>query len=161
MTEFYDERRPIDRYLGNYAEDHRHPTNRLIHWICVPLILWSVLAAIYAIPVPAALGKPGLWAALACVAASAFYLRLSIRLGLAMVAVLVLLLALCWWLYSLLGAQSLLITAGVVFVLAWLGQFYGHKLEGAKPSFLTDLVYLLIGPLWLVSKTVRRVGMRW
>jgi uncharacterized membrane protein YGL010W len=45
-----------------------------------------------------------------------------------------------------------------VFVLAWIGQFIGHKIEGARPSFFTDLAYLLIGPAWLVGKLMRRAG---
>ena len=38
-----------------------------------------------------------------------------------------------------------------VFVIAWIGQFYGHKIEGKKPSFLKDLQFLLIGPAWVVE----------
>jgi len=45
-----------------------------------------------------------------------------------------------------------------VFVLAWVGQFIGHKIEGRKPSFLTDVAYLLIGPAWLAGKVLRRIG---
>jgi uncharacterized membrane protein YGL010W len=48
--------------------------------------------------------------------------------------------------------------AAAVFVIAWIGQFVGHRIEGARPSFLTDLVYLLIGPAWLVGKIMRRAG---
>jgi uncharacterized membrane protein YGL010W len=39
----------------------------------------------------------------------------------------------------------------VIFVLAWIGQFVGHKIEGQKPSFLEDVQFLLIGPLWVVK----------
>ena len=45
-----------------------------------------------------------------------------------------------------------------VFVVAWIGQFIGHKIEGKRPSFLTDLVYLLIGPIWTLRKFYTRVG---
>lgn len=38
------------------------------------------------------------------------------------------------------------------FVVAWIGQFYGHKIEGKKPSFFEDLQYLLIGPVWVIHK---------
>ncbi|MCJ8276003.1 MAG: DUF962 domain-containing protein, partial [Bdellovibrionales bacterium] len=38
-----------------------------------------------------------------------------------------------------------------VFVLAWVGQFIGHKIEGQKPSFLEDVQFLLIGPLWVIK----------
>ena len=60
-----DPRRPVDRLLGNYAEDHRNHVNQVVHWICVPLIVWTVIAAIWVIPVPPSIGQPGLWAALA------------------------------------------------------------------------------------------------
>ncbi|MEZ5485636.1 MAG: Mpo1-like protein [Lysobacteraceae bacterium] len=157
-SERIDPRRPVDRFLGNYAEDHRNPTNRLIHWICVPAILWTVIALLWVVPVPAALGRPGLWAALAAVAAMSWYLRLSIRLGLAMLVAFVLLFAFTWWLHARIGSSALMWSAIAVFVVSWVAQFIGHHIEGARPSFLTDLVYLLVGPLWLMSKFVRRLG---
>ena len=126
-----DVRREVERWLGNYSEDHRNPTNITIHWICVPAILWTVIALLWVVPVPAMLGRAGLWAAAAMVLAFAFYLRLSRPLAFAMLA---------------------------VFVVAWIGQFIGHKIEGKKPSFLTDLAYLLIGPAWIVAKLMRRIG---
>jgi uncharacterized membrane protein YGL010W len=43
-----------------------------------------------------------------------------------------------------------------IFVVAWIGQFYGHKVEGMKPSFIKDLQFLLIGPLWVIEKIVRK-----
>lgn len=156
-----DPRRPVDRYLGNYSEDHRHPTNKLIHWICVPPIVWTVVALLWVIPVPAGLGKPGLWAALAMVAAISYYMRLSGALAAAMFVVFVALAALTHLLHGLLGANGLLWTAIGVFVLAWIGQFIGHHIEGRRPSFLTDLQYLLIGPLWLLAHLFRRLGWRY
>ena len=78
---FVDPRRPIDRFLGNYSEDHRNARNQVIHWICVPLIVWTVMAALYVIPVPGTWFRPGVWAGLALVAAVAYYLRLSRPLG--------------------------------------------------------------------------------
>jgi len=154
-----DRRRPVDRYLGNYAEDHRNDVNQRIHWICVPIILWTAIAMIWTIPVPPALGRPGFWAALASVAALAYYLRLSLALGLAMVASFAGLLAFTWWLHLQIGDRALLYSALTVFVLAWIAQFVGHHIEGRRPSFLTDLTYLLIGPLWLMSKLFRRIGL--
>ena len=158
---FVDPRRPIDRFLGNYSEDHRNARNQVIHWICVPLIVWTVMAALYVIPVPGSWFRPGIWAGLAMVAAVAFYLRLSRPLGLAMAVALAVLLAITWWMYGVLGPRNLLYTAIGVFVLAWIAQFIGHEFEGKRPSFLTDLVYLLIGPLWLMSKFFRRLGWSW
>lgn len=148
--------RSVHEWFGNYSKDHRHPTNRLIHWICVPLILWSVIAAIWVIPVPASIGRPGFWAGMAMVAAFAFYWKMSRPIGLAMLIVFVVLGLLTEWLYRTLGPIDLLWLAIGVFVLAWIGQFIGHVIEGARPSFFTDLAYLLIGPAWLAGKAMRR-----
>jgi uncharacterized membrane protein YGL010W len=43
-----------------------------------------------------------------------------------------------------------------VFVVAWIGQFIGHKIEGKKPSFFEDLRFLLIGPLFVLGFVYRR-----
>jgi uncharacterized membrane protein YGL010W len=48
-----------------------------------------------------------------------------------------------------------------LFVLAWIGQFIGHKIEGKKPSFLKDVVFLLIGPAWLMSKVYKAAGQKY
>ena len=153
-----DGRREVDRWLGNYSEDHRNPTNILIHWICVPAILWSVIAALWVVPVPTMLGRTGLWAGVAMFFAFVFYLRLSRALAFGMLAVFVVFGLLCEALYRALGPIPLLWLALGVFVVAWIGQFIGHKIEGRKPSFLTDLAYLLIGPAWIVAKLMRRLG---
>jgi uncharacterized membrane protein YGL010W len=153
-----DTRREVDRRLGNYSEDHRNPTNILIHWICVPFIVWTVVAALWTIPVPAALGRPGFWAGVAMFASLAFYIRLSKPLAFAMLAVYVVMGLITEALFRSLGASGLLWLAGMVFVIAWIAQFIGHNIEGRRPAFFTDLVYLLIGPLWIVAKILRRVG---
>jgi uncharacterized membrane protein YGL010W len=153
-----DSRREVDRWLGNYSEDHRNPTNILVHWICVPLILWTAIAMLWVLPVPAALGRPGLWAGVAMFLALSFYLRLSRPLGFGMLAAFVVLGLITEMLYRTLGPAPLLWLAVAVFVAAWIAQFVGHKIEGKKPSFLTDLAYLLIGPAWLVAKIMRRLG---
>ena len=150
--------RSVNEWFGNYSADHRNPTNRLIHWICVPAILWSAIAALWVIPVSPSIGRPGFWCGLAMVGALAFYFRLSRSLGLAMLVVFVAFGFLSDVLYRQLGPHDLLMLAIAVFVIAWIGQFIGHKIEGRKPSFLTDLAYLLIGPAWLTGKVMRRIG---
>jgi len=154
-----DTRREVDRWLGNYSEDHRNPTNITIHWICVPLILWTAIALLWVVPVPASLGRAGLWAGVAMFASLVFYLRLSRPLMLAMLVVFVAFGLITEGLYREIGPKALLWTAVAIFVAAWIGQFIGHKLEGRKPSFLTDLAYLLIGPAWLAAKLMRRLGL--
>lgn len=150
--------RSVEDWFGSYSNDHLNPTNRLIHWICVPAILWAVIAALWLIPVSPSIGQPGFWCGLIMVAVLAFYWRLSRKLGVAMLLVFVALGLLTEALYRTLGPGDLLWLAIGVFVLAWIGQFVGHLIEGRKPSFLTDLAYLLIGPAWLTGKVMRRIG---
>ena len=150
--------RSVNEWFGSYAADHQNPTNRLIHWICVPAILWAAIAGLWLIPVSSMIGRPGFWCGLVMVAAIAFYWRLSHALGIAMLIVFVVFGAFTEWLYRELGPSALLMLALGVFVVAWIGQFIGHLIEGRRPSFLTDLSYLLIGPAWLTGKIMRRFG---
>src|SRR5476649_1551167 len=113
-----DSRREVDRWLGNYSEDHRNPTNILVHWICVPLILWTAIAMLWVLPVPAALGRPGLWAGVAMFLALSFYLRLSRPLGFGMLAAFVVLGAMTELLYRAIGPRDLMWLAIGVFVAA-------------------------------------------
>ena len=151
--------RPIDTWFAKYSADHQNPTNQAIHYFAVPTILWTVTALLWCVPVPGTLFGAGAWAAFASFAAWMFYYRASRTLGFGMLAVLVLMLGLNRLLQDALGLRLLLEVAIGVFVVAWIAQFVGHKIEGKKPSFLTDLVYLLIGPAWVLAKLLRRVGL--
>ena len=155
--------RPIDRWFASYSADHRNDANQWIHIVAVPAILWSVIALLWSIPVPATWFRTGLWAGMAMFAAWLFYYRASRRLGLGMLLVFVALAALTHWLHGRLGAQGLAWLAIAVFVVAWIAQFIGHSklFEGKRPSFFTDLRYLLIGPAWILAKAYRRLGLRW
>jgi uncharacterized membrane protein YGL010W len=139
--------RTIDTLFDRYASHHRHPTNKTIHWICVPAITWTVLALLWALhPI----------AALAFAAASlGYYFKLSPPLALGMLVVSSAMLAVCT------VVPNLAYTALAVFVVAWIGQFVGHKIEGSKPSFFEDLHYLLIGPAWLMSFVYSKFGIRY
>ena len=154
--------RPIDRWFASYSGDHRNDTNQWIHVFAVPLILWSVIALLWCVPVPEnGWFKPGIVAAFGMFGALSFYLRASRRLALGMFVVLAAMGWLTHWLYSTIGPRQLLVLAIAVFVVAWIAQFIGHKIEGRKPSFLTDLTYLLIGPAWVVAKGFRKLGLAW
>ena len=137
--------RKVDELFERYGESHRHPTNEAIHWICVPLITWSVLAALWAASPEAAYVGIAL--------AVAFYAWLSPQIAIGMLA----LFALMVYPLTLLGASTLAVAAAV-FVLAWIGQFVGHAIEGRKPSFFEDVKFLLVGPAWLLHFVYRRVG---
>ena len=152
--------RTMQDWLDSYSGDHRNPTNQMFHWLCVPPIVWSVIALLWAIPVPISQLRPGSWAVLVMVAAFYWYWRRSHRLAMGLLIVFALLGLLTNYLYWRLGVARLCYLAIGVFVVAWIGQFIGHKFEGRKPSFLTDLSYLLIGPAWLMAKLFRKLGFK-
>jgi len=140
--------RKVDELFERYGESHRNRTNKAIHWVCVPAIMWSVLAALWAASPMAA------WAGVAL--ATAFYLWLSLPIALGMLVVSV---AMIYPLNSL-GSDTFFVAA-VVFVVAWIGQFIGHAIEGRKPSFVEDVRFFLVGPAWLLSDLYRRLGVRY
>jgi len=161
MSTVAESQRPIDRWFASYSGDHRNATNQRIHVIAVPAILWSVIALLWCVPAPGTWFRPGIWAAAGMFAAMLFYYRASRPLGLGMLIQFAAFSALSWWIAHSFGLGALLWTAVAVFVVAWIAQFVGHKIEGKKPSFLTDLTYLLIGPAWVLAKLYRKFGWRY
>lgn len=150
--------RTINDWFGEYNESHRNATNKLIHWICVPAIVFSVIGMLATIPFP--LNAPYLhWGTVAIAASLLFYFRLSLPVALGMVGYGVIALVLVeaiakaglsvWW------------VSLSVFIVAWIGQFIGHHIEGKKPSFFKDLQFLLIGPAWVISFLYRKLGIRY
>ena len=150
---------PITTWFDNYSGDHQNATNQRIHVVCVPAILWSVIALLWCIPVPPGIGRAGLWAGLAMFLAWMFYWKLSRRLALGMLLQFALFGGICEAILRVFGGGILLWSGVAVFVVAWIGQFLGHKIEGRRPSFFTDLAYLLIGPLWVLAKLYRKLGL--
>jgi len=153
--------RKIDRYFASYSDDHRDPLNQRIHLVAVPAIMWSVVALVWCVPSFGTWTRTGIWAALAMFGAWSFYNRLSRRLGLGMLAFFFFCGCVCRLVEMRLGLNALLAGAATVFVVAWIAQFIGHHHEGRRPSFLTDLVYLLIGPAWVMAKAYRRLGWKY
>lgn len=151
----------IDEWLTLYGRDHQNPTNKLIHWICVPVILFTVFGLLMSIPFPLIADGWINVATIVFVFALAFYFRLSFPIFAGMV----LIGALFLWANRLL-ASSVLPHIGlnlwqfsvIVFVIAWIFQFIGHKIEGQKPSFFEDLQFLLIGPIWLLHFLYKQIG---
>jgi uncharacterized membrane protein YGL010W len=152
--------RKIDQLLEHYGESHTHPTNKLIHWICIPTIMFSLFGLLYAIPFP--LGKSAIanWGVFALAFALIYYARLSLSLYFGFLAIGVGILIGNATIFTALGnnAVSMVLCSLVIFVIAWIFQFIGHKMEGKKPSFLEDVQYLLIGPSWLLHFILKKVG---
>jgi uncharacterized membrane protein YGL010W len=156
-------RKSADQWFAEYGESHQDGTNETIHWICVPIIFFCVLGLLWSIPMPAALATalPWFrWVQLPIVAALVFYFRLSVPLAFGLLAFI----SAC---YVLLECQEILgwfpiwKSSLILFVLAWIGQFIGHKIEGEKPSFFKDVVFLLIGPAWLMHFVYKKLGLEY
>jgi uncharacterized membrane protein YGL010W len=153
-------KKSADQWFAEYGECHHNSVNEVIHWICIPAIMLSVLGLLWSIPMPASWGSLSDYvnvATLFLVASLIFYFRLSPMLAAGMLAIAVLFLALIIG-YGRAGWTSVWSVALGIFVVAWILQFVGHKIEGKKPAFFQDLQFLLIGPLWLLGFIYRRVG---
>lgn len=155
--------RRIDQLLSEYGESHQNQTNKTIHWICVPLIFLSIVGLMASIPsslVQSFLGEGNPyanWSTVALILVTVYYVSLSIWLSIGMM----LFGALCLFIVNKIQAMNiapLWIVSIIIFVVAWIGQFYGHKVEGKKPSFFKDVQFLLIGPAWLMHFIYKRIG---
>ena len=156
--------RKIDHLFSEYAESHQNSTNKTIHWICVPLIFWSILGFISLIPSPHIFieyfGMISIVSLVAIFLVTFFYFRLSWRIALIMVFIMFLMEHLVYFINIEFQHKSWICFLSV-FVLSWIGQFYGHKIEGKKPSFLKDLQFLLVGPIWLLHFILKKFGIKY
>jgi len=149
----------IDQWLSEYGESHQNPTNKMVHFVCVPVIFFTVVGLLYCIKLPFAFasGYPVTVAHVTLLFVAFYYSLLSIPLAIGMVLYSVVCLLLCHAIDT--APYQLLITSIALFVLAWIAQFWGHNVEGKKPSFLKDIQYLMIGPAWIMSFLFRKVGL--
>lgn len=150
--------RKLDKLLEEYGVSHKNPVNKLIHWICVPFIILSIIFLLGAIPAPEIMSNKGLnWAFVVMGAALFYYMFLSTSLALGMLIVFFIM-AIIFEIVLESTSYPIWGIGLTIFVLAWIGQFYGHKIEGKKPSFLKDVQFLLIGPIWLLNSLYKRLG---
>jgi uncharacterized membrane protein YGL010W len=141
----------IDQWLTEYASSHENPTNKLIHRICVPLIFFTIGAFFYCVPLYTFSG--GFHLTLAHVVLlfiAIYYFTLSIPLALGMILYSSLCVALCGVIQEY-SHGNLGWIALAIFVVAWIFQFWGHSIEGKKPSFFKDIQFLMIGPAWVMK----------
>jgi uncharacterized membrane protein YGL010W len=154
--------RKVFELLSEYGSSHQNRTNKLIHWVAVPVIFWTIVALLWEIPFPAFLADmPSLnWATIALGLTVIYYAILSWTLAIGMV----LFTLCCFGLISLYQSAPLFglplwqFAVGL-FVIAWIFQFIGHKIEGKKPSFFKDVQFLMIGPAWLMGFVYRKLGL--
>lgn len=157
----------IDTWIDEYGESHQNPINKTIHWICIPAIVFSLIGLLWSIPhsyfegiLPGQYAPFFNWATIFLGIALLYYLKLSIPMTLGMLVFTICVLygnnyviqniEMPLWKFSL-----------FVFVIAWIGQFTGHIIEGKKPSFFKDIQFLLIGPAWLMGFIFRKLHIKY
>lgn len=161
-------KREVDVLFDKYAESHQNTSNEIIHWICVPLIVFSLIGLVWSIPFPHLdfLGKYNgfiNWASFLIAFSGYYYYRLSPVLLYLMILVIFAMASIIIRLekWEAAGGPAVWLVCAVVFVVSWIGQFIGHKIEGKKPSFLDDIKFLLIGPIWLLHFICKKIGLKY
>jgi uncharacterized membrane protein YGL010W len=150
----------LQEQMAVYAAYHRDGSNKAIHFLFVPLIVWSAMGLL-ALPGGVAVG--GLSVTIAhvlSVALLAYYLRLDFPLGVAMVALFTVLLTTALQLRDGLGGRALPFFAAV-FALSWAAQIVGHRFfEGRKPALVDDLWQVFVAPVFVVAEWAFALGLR-
>ena len=153
--------RKIDQLFAEYAESHQNQTNKFIHWICVPLIFFTIVGFISLIPAPhfcaPYFGCISIASIVALFLVTIFYFALSWRISIIMLFFMLLMEHFAYAINVHFKENSWVVYLSV-FAITWIFQFIGHKIEGKKPSFLKDLQFLLIGPIWLLHFILKKIG---
>ena len=160
----------IHEWINEYGIYHKNKTNKLIHWFCVPAIMFSLFGLLDLFQFNKALDLSFLNLNIIAnisilnifiLLSIIFYIRLSLTLSLGMIIFSILLVSLIDYFdkFQIIINYKLFIYLSI-FIAAWIGQFIGHKIEGKKPAFFKDLQFLLIGPIWLLSFIYKKCGVR-
>ncbi len=149
-------KRDIYKWIGDYGISHQNSTNKKIHWICVPLIMFTLLGLLSLIKIYD-FNLSYILIGLAFI----FYFRLSISISVGMFVISAIQLCIIYYFEQSFLELSLIYIYATIFLIAWIGQFIGHKIEGHKPSFFEDLQFLLIGPAWLLSFIYKKIGIKY
>jgi uncharacterized membrane protein YGL010W len=134
-----------NKLIAEYSTSHQNNTNQIVHYFCVPIIFFNVCALLYYyLPFPAT--------GALVIASLIFYYRSLRPLFPLMIISYTILFSLCYFLASV----PYFVEANIVlFIVGWIGQFIGHKIEGRNPSFLRNIFFLLVGPAWVAYKLTR------
>jgi uncharacterized membrane protein YGL010W len=137
----------LQALFDDYASAHQHPTNRLTHKVAIPFIVLHIVAMLDWVRLVAVPVIPGGALTLGMVAwllATVWYLRADLKLG----VIVSLGTALCFPIGRMLPMWAVIAIA----VSGWLVQLAGHAVwEKKSPSFLTNLIQALVGPMFFVA----------
>ena len=151
----------IQQWLVEYAESHQNSTNKLIHWICVPTIYFTIVGLLYSIPLQfgEVAGLKINFGSIVAALIFIYYSLLSLKLAFGMMFFSILCIFLSEWIFQVTNSNlGLALTCLALFTISWIFQFLGHHIEGKKPTFIKDLQYLMIGPAWVISFFYKKIG---
>jgi uncharacterized membrane protein YGL010W len=138
----------MEDYLIEYGKSHQNNVNKLIHKVCVPIIMLTIIMLLDSIPFLFPLS----W--ILVIFSLVFYIVKKTPLKL---LILIIIQGICFLIISFKTSMPWRFYAGsILFSLAWIFQFIGHNIEGKRPSFLRDMFYLLIGPIWVYSDLLKK-----
>jgi len=140
----------LQDWMEHYSSSHQNQINKNIHKICVPIINFTLIAFLWCLPVPDLFINRFIlfnWAVIGSIFALIFYFQLSTQ---AFTLMFFKLGGMIWLCSVFSNDPFFLYWCFALFILSWIGQFLGHKIEGKKPSFFEDLQFLMIGPLWVL-----------
>jgi uncharacterized membrane protein YGL010W len=152
MLNYSEIMKTLEEQMSFYAAYHQDARNKATHFVGVPAIVLSLM-----IPL-SWLSFEGVSAAMAITAALlAYYLALDLWLGLAMCAVMGVLL----WAGQAIADQGAL--AGwtwfaILFVGGWILQLVGHVFEGRKPALADNLFQIFVAPIFLCAELFFALG---
>jgi uncharacterized membrane protein YGL010W len=146
----------INEWLSEYGESHQNATNKKVHFICVPLIFFSIIGLLYSVKLTRLFEIEITLAHTMLLGVAIYYFFLSAPIAIGMILYSAFCLTLCFIIEQSIG--HLFVISILLFILAWITQFYGHNIEGKKPSFLKDMQFLLIGPAWIMSFVLKKMG---
>ena len=138
----------ISIQIKNYAENHKHPINEIIHIFAIPTIMFSIIGFLTAMDYFVAI----IFITLSLI----FYSKLSMKAFYLMTVWSMINLLLVYFLF-----ENILLISFVTFIVGWTIQFIGHFIEGKRPSFFEDIKYLMIGPLFVFDCLLSRFGWKW
>jgi len=154
----------MQTWFDEYGASHKNSTNKAIHWICVPAIFFSLIGLLSLIPHDfLQIDSIGTWqsylhfGSIFILVGMIFFFRTSVSMAMGMLFVSVAILYFVNLINSNWSSNTWIVYLSI-FVLAWIGQFIGHKIEGKKPSFFDDLKFLMIGPAWLLGFIYKKLG---
>ena len=149
--------RNVNALLNEYSESHQNRINKKIHWVCVPAIMFSLLGLLWSLPFPFKTSSLINWATVLITLSLIYYFFLSWKLAIGMLFSSLFMILIFRWMDGF--SVPLWQIAIAVYIVAWIGQFIGHHIEGKRPSFFKDIQFLLIGPVWLLADVYRKFNL--